>query len=349
MTLAAAPHATPLPEGEAATGPPESRGVDRDAVRLLVARPDGVDHTVFRHLGEHLRGGDVVVVNTSATRPAAIAGRWRGRSVVVHLASDLGGGNWLVELRQSDGSGPILDAGPGDTIDIDGGGVVTLTEGLTRERGTRLWRSVVATTSSVRAHMEEYGRPITYGYSPTRWPLDRYQTVFAREDDPTGASAEMPSAGRPFTPELVTRLVVDGITVAPVTLHTGVSSQERGEMPHPEWFSVGRRTAGIVNMARRSGGRIVAVGTTVTRALESAAAAHGDIAPAEGWTGLVLGPDRPTRVVTGLVTGWHPPDASHLLLLEAVAGKGLVSDAYHAALAAGYLWHEFGDACVLLP
>jgi S-adenosylmethionine:tRNA ribosyltransferase-isomerase len=159
----------------------------------------------------------------------------------------------------------------------------------------------------------------------------------------------MPSAGRPFTDAIVTDLVVRGVVVAPITLHTGVSSQEPGEPPLPERFVVPPTTARLVNAARFEGSRVVAVGTTVTRALETAADEHGFLRPMQGWTDLVLGPDRPARTVTGLVTGWHAPGASHLDLLHAVAGDDLVRTAYAEALAHRYRWHEFGDSCLLLP
>jgi S-adenosylmethionine:tRNA ribosyltransferase-isomerase len=158
----------------------------------------------------------------------------------------------------------------------------------------------------------------------------------------------MPSAGRPFTDALVTALVVRGIAVVPVTLHTGVSSQEAGEAPQPEWFEVPEATARIVDTARGAGGRVVAVGTTVTRALESAVE-DGHVVARRGWTDRVVSPRQPPQVVNGLVTGWHDPQASHLLLVEAVAGTALTQRAYDAATAAGYRWHEFGDSCLFLP
>ena len=193
--------------------------------------------------------------------------------------------------------------------------------------------------------LREHGRPIAYGYLDRRYPLDAYQTVFATHP----GSAEMASAGRPFTAELVTRLVSAGVLLAPVTLHTGVSSQEAGEAPQPERFSVPEPTARLVNAMRAGGGRVVAVGTTVTRALESAVAEDGTVVARSGWTDRVVTPAEPPRVVTGLVTGWHDPHASHLLLVEAVAGPELTQRAYEAAVAEEYLWHEFGDAALLLP
>jgi S-adenosylmethionine:tRNA ribosyltransferase-isomerase len=159
----------------------------------------------------------------------------------------------------------------------------------------------------------------------------------------------MPSAARPFTHKLVTELISGGVNFAPIVLHCGVSSLEAGELPLDERFVVSPTTAWLVNETRTAGGRVVAVGTTSVRALETVARADGTVAAGAGWTNLVLGPGRPARAVDALITGWHAPGASHLALLEAVAGPELVQAAYDAALAAGYLWHEFGDSCLLLP
>ena len=197
----------------------------------------------------------------------------------------------------------------------------------------------------MEGYLARHGRPITYSYVRGRWPIADYQTVFAR--DP--GSAEMPSAGRPFTLDLVAALMSKGVIVAPITLHTGVSSLENGEAPLPERYRVPDATTRLVNMVKASGGRVVAVGTTVTRALETVASVDGQVHGGSGWTDLVLGPDRPARVVDGLVTGWHAPGASHLQLLEAVSGPDLVASAYREALSARYRWHEFGDSCLLLP
>ena len=207
-----------------------------------------------------------------------------------------------------------------------------------------MWRARLS-IDSVPRYLAVHGRPITYNYLRGAWPLDEYQTVFARD----AGSAEMPSAARPFTDRMVTDLIVRGVAVAPITLHAGVSSPEAGEAPMPERFSVPEATARLVNHTTKNGGRVVAIGTTVTRALESAAFTDGSVQAKHGWTNLVLGPDRPARVVEGLVTGWHTPESSHLQLLEAVAGGLLVRDAYDAAIDAHYLWHEFGDSCLFLP
>lgn len=337
-----------LPPGREAREPPEDRGLARDEVRLLVARPDQVIHHRFRNLPLHLDPGDAVVVNTSATRKAALDAKWRGHRVSVHLSGRQEQGRWLMEVRSGDARHPIFDVRPGDRLAFDHGGRgVVERPAIVGSR--RLWIAALLLPLPVEQFLDAYGRPISYGYLEGRYPLETYQTVFARPDDPTGSSAEMPSAGRPVTPAVITALVSRGVTVAPITLHAGVSSLERHEPPPPEWFRVPAATAAAVSAARLHGHRVVAVGTSVTRALETAAGESGEVRPAQGWTHLVLGSDRPARVVNGLVTGWHPPEASHLLLLEAVAGVELVTSAYQEAVSSGYLWHEFGDSCLLLP
>jgi S-adenosylmethionine:tRNA ribosyltransferase-isomerase len=340
-----------LPPGRSATGPPGSRGLARDGVRLVVATPDRVRHTRFRSLAHHLAPGDLVVVNTSATLPAALdAQRPDGRSAVVHAAGPhpAEDGSWIVEIRLPDASGPSPDARAGEVLHVAGGARLHLREAHpdpAPRTGSRLWRAELLVDGTVEDHLHRHGHPVSYGYLRGRYPLRAYQTIFARHP----GSAEMASAGRPFTTELVTELASRGIALAPITLHTGVSSPDAGEPPEPERFHVPDATARLVAATRRGGGRIVAVGTTVTRALETVAAGDGSVRGGSGWTDLVLGPDRPARVVGGLITGWHAPEASHLELLEAVAGRALVRQAYAAALAGDVLWHEFGDSALLLP
>jgi S-adenosylmethionine:tRNA ribosyltransferase-isomerase len=329
-----------LPGGLSASEPPEARGLRRDGVRLLVARPGRIEHARFADLAEHLRPGDLVVVNDSATLPAAVDTGGR----TVHFSTRLPDGTWVVELR---GPGPVRDAVAGQRVPLPDGSTLTLVAGHPHGGATseRLWRATVDT--DVPALMAAHGRPVSYDYVPRHWPLAAYQTVFARAVE--GGSAEMPSAGRPFTTELVTELVAAGVVVAPLTLHTGVSSLEKHEPPLAEPYVVPAATARLVNVTRAAGGRVVAVGTTVTRALETVATADGTVAAGSGWTELVLSAERPARVVDGLVTGWHEPGASHLMLLESVAGPALVGAAYAAAVRERYLWHEFGDSALLLP
>ncbi|WP_433278901.1 S-adenosylmethionine:tRNA ribosyltransferase-isomerase [Pseudonocardia xinjiangensis] len=356
MRAAAATTFTVPPELSAAE-PPEVRGVPRDGVRLLVARGHGpLRHTTFRNLPSALRRGDLVVVNTTDTEPAAVDGHRPDAPsadappVTLHISGPAPDELFVVELRTPDGR-RVLDGRAGESIRLPGGVVATLMAGHPDPRvstGSRLWRARIAVAGGLRAWLAEVGRPIRYSYLRGDWPLDAYRTVFATPG-PEFASAEMPSAARPFTPEVLAGLRRRGVGVAELVLHTGVSSLEAGEVPLPERYRVPAATADLVNATRAAGGRVVAVGTTVTRALETVADPGGLVRPGAGWTHLVLGPDRPARVVDGLVTGWHEPTASHLLLLEAVAGTALVGRACAAAVDRGYLWHEFGDSCLLLP
>ena len=342
-----------LPVDSEATSPPERRGLARDGVRLLVAADDGIVHASFRDLADHLRPGDLVVVNTSATLPAAVdAYRFTHPRSPLHVATELDDGSWVVEVRAPDNSGPATDVRPGETIEVSGGVTLRVQASYPSPavEGARLWKVTPSTTVGSHAYLAEHGRPIRYGYLSAAWPLGDLQNVYA--DEPGSAemaSAEMASAGRPFTHRLLVRLLARGVTIAPVSLHTGVSSPEKHEPPMPERYDVSSATADLVNLAHSRRRRVVAVGTTVTRALESAANADGSVSPSRGWTDLVLGFDRPARVVTGLISGLHEPEASHLLLLEAVAGRRLVAGAYEAAVRERYLWHEFGDSMLFLP
>ncbi len=324
--------------------PPEARGLARDAVRMLVATGDRLTHARARDLPEHLRAGDVVVVNRSATLPAALpAQRADGTPLRLHLSTRDGGERrWVVELRA--GAERFAGARAGERLALPGGARATLLAPYLP--GARLWLAELDTGwTPLLDYLAEHGAPIRYGYVARDWPLADYQTMFATQP----GSAEMPSAGRPFTPQLASALAARRIAIAALTLHAGVSSQEAGELPYPERFSVPRATARAINAARAAGGRVVAVGTTVVRALETVARHDGTVARGSGWTRHVVTPEVGVRAVDGLLTGWHEPEATHLLMLEAVGGRTLVEDSYRAALEHGYLWHEFGDVHLLLP
>ncbi|MBF6064908.1 S-adenosylmethionine:tRNA ribosyltransferase-isomerase [Nocardia terpenica] len=328
-----------LPADRAATEPPEARGLARDDVRMLVSDNGVHTHARFRELPRFLRPGDLVVVNNSATLNAAVDAHYLGRPAVLHFAARLDDGGWVVELRDPAGV-PFTAAEPkpGRRVLLAGTAVTLRRPWLPPAR--RLW--IADPDGDVPALLARHGRPITYSYVAQRWSPEYYRTVFGREP----GSAEMPSAGRPFTDNLVTDLVAAGVTLAPITLHTGVSSPETGEPPSPERYTVPEVTARLANATHATGGRVIAVGTTVTRALESATVG-AEVHPSSGWTDLILDADHPTRSVDALITGWHEPGASHLHLLEAVAGTDTVRDAYEAALDTGYLWHEFGDTALL--
>ncbi|MFI9650259.1 S-adenosylmethionine:tRNA ribosyltransferase-isomerase [Streptomyces sp. NPDC052040] len=368
-----------VPGELAARVPVEQRGpgLDRDSVRLLVSRGSEVAHHTFRELPGLLRAGDVLVVNTSPTLAAAVDGTAGGARVVVHFSTRGDDGRWAVELREPDGRGTTRPPGPGARggsagreVRLPGGARLVLEEPLSPE-GDRLWWSRPS-DPDVPGLLARHGRPIRYSYTERDQPLSAYRTVFALPYGDGAGSAEMPSAARPFTARMVAELVSRGVQFAPVTLHTGVASAEAGEPPYPERFAVPEASARLINAARSRraggrvppgragsgeradggdgpGGRVIAVGTTAVRAVESAAGADGVVRAREGWTGLVVTPERGVRVVEGLLTGLHEPGASHLLMLEAVAGRAAVRRGYEEALAGLYLWHEFGDAHLLLP
>jgi S-adenosylmethionine:tRNA ribosyltransferase-isomerase len=317
--------------------------VERDDVALLVSRQtDGaLISACFDELGDFLNAGDVLVVNTSATLPAAIPGRLLGEPVELHLSTPVTGDDWVVEVRTPD-RGPHRAPRTATVIDLPGGASA---EFLAPYLGSgRLAVARLSLGAPVERYLALHGHAIRYRHSPDDLPIDAYQTVFAR--DP--GSAEMPSAARPFSADLVAHLVAGGVHFAPVTLHCGVSSLEAGESPYPERYRVPPETARLVNAARWWGGRIIAVGTTAVRALETVADADGVLSAGDGVTNLVVTPERGVRAVDGLVTGWHEPESSHLQLLEAVAGPGLLSRSYDAARAAGYRFHEFGDSHLIL-
>ncbi|MEU6581120.1 S-adenosylmethionine:tRNA ribosyltransferase-isomerase [Nocardia sp. NPDC046763] len=345
MTLGLEELAFTLPDELSATSPPEARGLARDEVRMLVSDAGTVTHARFRELPTFLRAGDLVVVNNSAMLSAAVDARYGDAAAVLHFSTWLDDGRRVVELRDPAGvpwRGRALKPGARITLPDDHTAIVR-TRWL--PGSDRLWTADIeaGAGADVRALLARYGRPISYSYLAGRWSAAYYRTVFGFEP----GSAEMPSAGRPFTEALVTELVAGGVGFAPITLHTGVSSPESGEPPSPERFAVPEMTARLVNATHAAGGRVVAVGTTVTRALETATAADGLVRPMAGWTELVLDGDRPARAVDGLITGWHAPGASHLHLLESVAGGAVVREAYRVALDSGYLWHEFGDSALL--
>ncbi|MDQ1375516.1 MAG: S-adenosylmethionine:tRNA ribosyltransferase-isomerase [Actinomycetota bacterium] len=334
-----------LPPQLEASEPPEARGLTRDAVRMLVATKHdlAVTHATFSDLPRFLDAGDLVVVNTSGTLAAAIAATGpAGEQLAVHLSTRLPADLWVVEVRKDDH--PFTQAQAGWTLALPAGGSVELLAPYAPSHG-RLWIAAIRLPDPLLTYLAVHGGPIRYGYVAGTWPIAMYQNVYATEP----GSAEMPSAGRPFTPEVITRLVAKGVAVAPIVLHTGVSSLEAHEPPYPEQFRVSAQTAHAVNDTHRQGGKVVAVGTTVVRALETVVDERGHVHAGEGWTEVVITPERGVRAVNGLLTGWHEPEASHLDMLDAVAGRALVERSYRAALAEGYLWHEFGDVHLVLP
>lgn len=362
-----------LPPELEAGKPPEARGLARDEVRLMVSHynDDRIAHTQFRQIGDFLDPGDVLVINTSGTLNAALnVTRADGTPVELHLSTQLQAELWVMELRQPEerGTKPFYEAIVGERLRLPGGGTATLLvpyrsdlrAGIHPGQATdfangnpqdsrgahiRLWIATLDLPTLPEDYLEHYGFPIRYSYIRGEWPSSYYQTAYVTDM----GSAEMPSAGRAFTPELLTQLMAQGVSIAPLVLHTGVASLEEHEPPYDEFYHVPLETAYLVNRARIRGKRVVAVGTTVVRALETVADETGTAYPGRGWTNLVITPQRGLRVIDGMLTGLHEPRASHLAMLEALVGPCHLDHAYAEAIQKGYLWHEFGDLHLILP
>ncbi len=311
-----------------------------------------VVHAEFGDLPDFLEAGDVLAINTSGTMNAALeATREDGTPLALHLSTRLQGGLWVVEPRRPGASGaatePLRWAKVGEVLRLPAGAKATLLAPYPVESTSprpRLWLAVVDLPGPRDEYLDRHGSPIRYGYVREEWPSSYYQTVYATEP----GSAEMPSAGRAFTPELITRLVAGGVGFAPLILHTGVASLEEDEPPYEEFYRVPPSSARTVNEAHEQGRRVVAVGTTAVRALETVTDAAGVAHPGEGWTELVITPERGIRSVDAMLTGLHEPRSSHLAMLEALAGRRHLQRAYGEALREGYLWHEFGDLHLIL-
>src|SRR5438128_5734478 len=330
-----------LPPELEAREPAELRGSGRDDVRLMVSSGNQIVHAHFRDLPRFLRPGDLLVLNTTATMPAALrARRENGEEIALHYSTSLPGGLAVVEPRAPH-PGP-LPAGEGarragEELTLPGGGRARLL--IPYRDSNRLWIAQLQLPEPLIDYLRRHGRPIAYSYIKEPFPLDAYQTVYARDE----GSAEMPSAGRPFTRPMLACLRRSGVALAKIVLHAGVASLELHERPYEEWYEVPLRTAERVREAKARGGRVIAVGTTVVRALESSVDRGGNVIASRGWTDVVITPERGIKVVDALLTGFHEPRASHLRTLEAIAGREHIEGAYREALRHGYLWHEFGD------
>jgi S-adenosylmethionine:tRNA ribosyltransferase-isomerase len=332
--IALDPEFATLPE---ATLPAERRGATRDAIRMLVTYRSEArhEHHRFYELPDLLDAGDLVVVNESATLPAALrATRTNGEPLQLHIGTAIDATLWITEPRGS--------VAAGETLELESAGTATMIAPVDPQR-PRLWYASFVLPMPMTAFLAKVGEPIRYDYVKERLPLAAYQTLFAR----VPGSAEMPSAGRPFTPEVVRKLRRNGIRVAGLTLHCGISSLEKPERPGPERYVVPPYTANAVNAAHHAGRRVIAIGTTVVRALESSRAGNDAIA-SSGWTDLIVEPSNPPQIVDGLLSGFHRPEATHIDLLRAFVSEQQLRDAYAHAASESYLCHEFGDVHLIL-
>ncbi len=347
-----APFSFDLPAELSAKEPPEQRGIARDEVRLLVIdRSSGrVEHTRFNHLGDYLRSGDLLVFNTSRTLPASLVGcdAAPGPCVEVRLAEHLPDDTWLALLICRDDA-ELFTCGLGAGIELRFSDALTCSVLAPDAAIPRLWRIRFSKTGTeLLDALYRVGQPVRYNYVSAPWDLDYYQNVFAR--DP--GSAEMPSAGRAFTWRLLFNLRRRGVRMAYIVLHTTLSSYMDDDLDaqHPaaeEEYVVGESAAEAINAARRRGNRVIAVGTTVVRCLESAAK-EGRVQAQHGYTRLHVDAHYRLAAVDGLLTGLHEPMASHLDLLTAFLPPERIKAAYEEAIRLGYLWHEFGDLNLIL-
>jgi len=335
----------PRPIELQATTPAEMRLGARDQVRLMVSTPQGHSHETFTDLPRFLLPGDLLVVNQSATIPASLPASGPIGDFIFNLSTHYGNGLWLGEPRWSRSEPGPLPLQAGQTLQIAGleAHLIAPYLGI-----PSLWFAQF--DGDVWEALYQVGKPISYGYIQETYPLEAYQTIFSI----TPGSAEMPSAARPFTARVLQSLQAKGIQMAGLLLHTGVSSLEVEsddveEHPlYPESFHVPVETAQAVNAARAEGRRVIAVGTTAVRALESAWDGV-QVHPTTGFTRLYVHPGRGVHVVDGLLSGLHDPATSHLAMLYAIAGQEMILSGYTEAVSEGYLWHEFGDSHLILP
>lgn len=339
-----------LPENLACPEPTEERNITRDEVRLLVtAGPGEIHHTTFNKLYRNLEAGDVLVVNTSATVASALTIPLPGgRKGKLHFSNKLNDNEWLIEIREvtGDKTKRWKEGLPGMRFNLSEGSRIDLKRRFYKDKQLlNLWVAELQTSLPEKNYLSKYAQPINYENLNKNYPLEYYQTYFSFHP----GSAEMPSASRGFTQSLVEKILEKGVVFAPVLLHTGISSLEVNETPYPEYMEIDPVTSAIINAAKSTGRKIIAAGTTAVRAIESAADNEGIVRPYRGNTELFIDADYKMKVVDGLLTGFHEPRASHLYMLQSIAGFEHVEKAYQVAIESGYYWHQFGDLHLLLP
>lgn len=333
-----------LPEELNAKEPPERRGIRRDYVKMMVLdKTTGqTNHTQFYHLDRYLKKGDLLVLNASRTVPAVLKSQKEmdGTEVEIRLAHRKNESIW----EALPVSGTVKK---GDVIRFSPTLTATIIEQSDETPFVLLAFNLCC--SSLFNQIYRLGEPVRYEYIQEPWNLDYYQTVFAT----IPGSVEMPSAGRAFSWELLFRLQKKGVKIAYITLHTGLSyllddKWHKGPDTNFENYEVPKETAEMILETKRSGGKVIAVGTTVVRTLETVAREKGILLAASGWTNLYITENTKLEVCDGLITGMHEPEASHLQLLSAFVDREKLYDAYTDAIQQRYLWHEFGDMNLIL-
>lgn len=324
-----------------ASVPLEMKGLSRDSARMMVVnRTTGkAVHTLFTSLGDYLQAGDVVVLNNSRTIPAVLKGKQGENQLEIRLSRKVKANQWdvLVIGEYCHKGGPIsfIEGVQGEMV--GSGSENPLMRMKFSVHGTEFYD-----------FLYKAGEPVRYEYIQTSWALDMYQTVYGS----VPGSVEMASAGRAFSWKLLQSLKEKGIRIAFVQLHSGLSyyGDDRWPAPlnHPEEFFVPEETAVMVQQAKKKGNRVIAVGTTVVRALESAVTEKGELQAMNGITDLYITKESSLKVVDCLLTGLHEPEASHMHLLTAFIPEDLLLNSYQQALLEGYHWHEFGDVNLIL-
>ncbi|MBA4538681.1 S-adenosylmethionine:tRNA ribosyltransferase-isomerase [Bacillus aquiflavi] len=335
-------HRFQIPDYLNASSPVEYRRGKRENVRLFVLdrKRERTFHSLFTQLVSFLSPGDLLVLNNSRTIPSVLKGRLDGKNIEVRLSRRLSDDEW--EVLIIGGKCSI-----GNVIEFPAGLTARITE---MKKNSPLSKLAFSKESLELYHIiYQYGEPIRYEYIDHPWPLDAYQNVYAS----VPGSVEMPSAGRALSWKMLNMLKRYGIQIAYLQLHAGLSYYGQNRWPvaneHPEHFHIPAVTADLVNKTKKNNNRVIAVGTTVVRALESSVDGCGKVEPQDNITKLNIQKSYSLKVVDGLLTGFHEPEASHLDLLSAFIDENFLIQAYREAIDMGYLWHEFGDMNLIIP
>jgi S-adenosylmethionine:tRNA ribosyltransferase-isomerase len=355
--LSLAAYDYPLPPACIAQTP----AVPRDGAKLLVVQTQTQDHRIFHHLPEVLRSGDLLVLNNTRVIPARLQGQkinpdggLGAKAEVLLLEQQQDPDQWLALVK------PGRKLPPGRQLQFtphDLGEQCQVTaEILDRDLGTggRLLRFTVSSGEALLTVLDRFGEMPLPPYIDDRSSSpDQYQTVFAQHE----GSAAAPTAGLHFTPELLARLGAAGIDRTFITLHVGVGTFRPVEREvitehqmHGEWIEVDAETVAKIQSTKAQGGRVFAVGTTAARALEGAAQANnGQLAPYCGKTAIFIYPGYEWRVIDGLITNFHLPKSSLMMMVSALIGRERLLALYQIAIELDYRFFSFGDAMVILP
>lgn len=332
-----------LPEELIAQEPVEPR----DASRLLVLhRQTGeLEHRLFPDIVEYLRPGDALVVNDTKVIPARLFGikRGTGARVEILLLKRVSQDIWEVLVR------PGRRVPPGTWLDFGGDRLAAKVSDITPEGGRII---EFAYEGVFEAILDELGQmPLPPYIHRKLEDKQRYQTVYAREE----GSAAAPTAGLHFTPTLLERIAARGVAICPITLHVGLGTFRPVKVDdlsdhkmHAEYYAISQEVAATIGEVRRAGGRVVAVGTTTTRTLEAVMHKHGELVASSGWTDIFIYPGFEFKVVDALVTNFHLPRSTLLMLVSAIASRELIMKAYQEAMVEKYRFFSFGDAMLIL-